>query len=114
MQEVTVEIPCRSEESAREIEFQAPIPEGASISRNNETITLGHCTARSAQLVVEWASARDLITMDVAANLDRALTSGKPLAPPAGDLSLFFIYQDRPGLPMALRASGRLTVFPTS
>ncbi|MBH1934109.1 DUF4158 domain-containing protein [Streptomyces sp. AV19] len=29
-------------------------------------------------------------------------------------LSLFFFYQDRPGLPMALRVSGRLTVLPTS
>ncbi|UUU18963.1 hypothetical protein [Streptomyces sp. DSM 40750] len=29
-------------------------------------------------------------------------------------LSLFFIYQDLPGLPMALRVSGRLTVLPTS
>jgi hypothetical protein len=28
--------------------------------------------------------------------------------------SLFFIYQDRPGLPMALRVSGRLAVLPTS
>ncbi|MET8419132.1 hypothetical protein ABZV41_26550 [Streptomyces sp. NPDC005098] len=28
--------------------------------------------------------------------------------------SLFFIYQDLPGLPMALRLSGRLTVLPTS
>lgn len=27
---------------------------------------------------------------------------------------LFFIYQDLPGLPMALRVSGRLTVLPTS
>ncbi|MFJ9908289.1 hypothetical protein ACIRVK_36420 [Streptomyces sp. NPDC101152] len=31
-----------------------------------------------------------------------------------GDLSLFFIYQDLPGLPMAFRVSGRLTVLPTS
>jgi hypothetical protein len=30
------------------------------------------------------------------------------------ELSLFFIYQDLPGLPMALRVSGRLTVLPTS
>ncbi len=29
-------------------------------------------------------------------------------------LSLFFIYQDLPGLPMAVRVSGRLTVLPTS
>lgn len=29
-------------------------------------------------------------------------------------LCLFFIYQDLPGLPMALRVSGRLTVLPTS
>ena len=29
-------------------------------------------------------------------------------------LSLIFIYQDLPGLPMALRVSGRLTVLPTS
>ncbi|MEV6012464.1 DUF6875 domain-containing protein [Streptomyces sp. NPDC051976] len=29
-------------------------------------------------------------------------------------LSLIFIYQNLPGLPMALRVSGRLTVLPTS
>jgi hypothetical protein len=29
-------------------------------------------------------------------------------------LSLFFIRQDLPGLPMALRVSGRLTVLPMS
>lgn len=29
-------------------------------------------------------------------------------------LSLFSIYQDLPGLPMALRGSGRLTFLPTS
>ncbi|MFI0771567.1 transposase [Streptomyces sp. NPDC021218] len=34
--------------------------------------------------------------------------------PVAGLLSLFFIYQDLPGLPMALRVSGRLTVLPTA
>lgn len=33
---------------------------------------------------------------------------------PEQPLSLFFIYQDLPGLPMALRVSGRLTVLPTS
>lgn len=46
----------------------------------------------------------------------------RPLVPPenlrravsASELSLFFIYQDLPGLPMALRVSGRLTVLPTS
>ncbi|MGW8357819.1 hypothetical protein [Streptomyces wedmorensis] len=32
----------------------------------------------------------------------------------AHGLSLFFVYQDLPGLPMALRVSGRLTVLPTS
>ncbi|MFE5540699.1 DUF6192 family protein [Streptomyces sp. NPDC056519] len=44
----------------------------------------------------------------VAARVDRGVLDGHP------PLSLSFIYQDRPGFPMALRLSGRLVVLPTS
>jgi hypothetical protein len=58
--------------------------------------------------VGEWLPEPLLTTPDVAEDVELAESVSIAM------LSLFFIYQDLPGLPTALRVSGRLTVLPTS